>query len=197
MPLPLSYDCSDCVEVCCDTLFVLADRLRIVAADAVNACLPVDVCGEIDSFVAVGFEAEDPIGDSISVTVVNVQDAVDSTTNEQAGPLALVRADLVLRLLESGYPMLLSTDGENILAPDRAEVHLASKHSMAHAEAMLRAIRNGLRRPAIPMFRPFVPPGTIFGVVPQPMRPIPPQMGLVGWTLTLGVRVALGNLNPS
>ena len=195
MPLPLAIGCDDCVTVCCDTLFILADRLRITAADAVNDCLPVDVCGEIESFVALGFEVEDPIGDSLSVTIANIQDVGDATSNEQAGPSNIVRADLVLQLLETGYPMLVS-DGTNILAPDRWEVHRASQASIGHMEAML-AVRNGLRRPSFPMWKPWVPPGTIFGVVPQPMRPIRPSGGMAGWTMTLGVRVALGNLNPS
>jgi hypothetical protein len=43
------------------------------------------------------------------------------------------------------------------------------------------------------MWRDYVAPGVVVAVAPQPMRPIPPQSGLVGWTMTMGVRVALGN----
>lgn len=193
MPLPLAINCDDCEVSCCDTLFILADRWRIVAADAVNACLPVDICGEIDSFVAVDFEADDPIGDAISVSVTNIDLAGDTRSADTALPVMIVRADLVLRLLETGYPMTVTTEGDIILAPDRGEVHRAAMHSIGHMEAMLRATMNGIKPPRATMWRDYVAPGVVVAVVPQPMRPIPPQAGLVGWTMTMGVRVALGN----
>jgi hypothetical protein len=196
MPLPLAYDCDDCDDVCCDVLFTLASLLAQTCADAVNDCLPVDVCEPVDWFVPVGFEEDHAPGDAVTVMVANVQDAADSLNNEQLGALALVRVDFVVRLLETGYPMMV-TNGNVFEVPDPTLVHRAAKHSMGHMEAMLRAVRNGLRRPSLPMWRPHVPVGTIVGdPVPQPVRPIPPQRGLVGWTFTIGARVALGNLNP-
>jgi len=193
VPLPDAYDCDDCDDPCCDSLFTLADRWRIVATDAINACLPVDICGEIESFVAVDFEADDPLGDGLSVAVTNIDIVGDTRANDQVGALMVTRADLVLRLLETGYPPTVESEGDRILGPDRGAVHRASKHSIGHMEAILRATLNGIKPPRAPMWRDYVAPGFVVGVVPQPMRPIPPSAGLVGWTMTLGVRVALGN----
>jgi len=193
VPLPDAYDCDDCDDPCCDSLFTLADRWRIVATDAWTACLPVDVCESIDSFVAVDFEADDPIGDSVSVAITNIDVVGDARSLDQSGQLSIVRADLVLRLLETGYPPTVSSEGDIILGPDRPAVHRASKHSIGHMEAILRATLNGIKPPRATMWRDYVAPGFVVGVVPQPMRPIPPSMGLVGWTMTLGVRVSLGN----
>jgi hypothetical protein len=193
VPLPLAYNCDDCQVSCCDTLFIIADRWRIVAADAINACLPVDVCGEIDSFVAVDFEADDPLGDAISISITNIDLAGDTRSADTIMPLSIWRADLILRLLETGYPPTVVSQGDIIMGPDRSEVHLASMHSIGHMEAILRATAAGIKPPRVTMWRDYVAPGVIVAVAPQPMRPIPPQSGLVGWTMTMGVRVALGN----
>lgn len=193
MPLPLSYNCTDCATSCCDTLFTLADRWRIVAAEAVNSCLPVDICGEIDSWVAVDFEADDPLGDGLSVSVTNVDLTGDTRSADTIMPLMIWRADLVLRLLETGFPATVVTEGDIIMGPDRDEVHLASMHSIGHMEAIARATAAGIKPPRLTMWRDYVAPGVVVAVVPQPMRVIPPSAGLVGWTMTLGVRVALGN----
>lgn len=131
-------------DVCCDTMFLIGDRLRTVACDAVMACAD-PACGtEFRSYFTHGERIQDPIGDSLIVSLRSAQPATTTTTaNGRIGPTPLTRMIFQLELRENGWPTA-SADGTHIKVADPAHVHSATAHSMSHAEAMYAAIMNGV-----------------------------------------------------
>lgn len=185
MPLPIALtDCDLDSDVCCDGFWAPAEAIRIVGHEALEACLPDEAFEQgpnrFESYVTHGFDADDPIGNSLAVSIADVGVADAST---QRPRVVLHEVQYQVRLYETGWPPL-EVDGDEIIAvPDRAEMHYSSKHSFSHAESLWRAVTGGIATGTL--LKGFKITRVRFGR----LKPIEPSTDIVGWrfdvTLTM------------
>lgn len=174
-------------QVCCDTLFEIADQLREIAVVALDQCgLPLDCndpdsTGEIASYVYHSGQVEDPVPDYLAVALTSFGPATSST--DQYGSLKKMPqfvARFQVRLLEKNWPMIQTDDAGRMWIPEASLLSQLSKHSYAHGEAMYRALARAVIR------------GTLTGCGQQTIGnlfPIPPSGGTVGWEVEITVTV--------
>lgn len=137
MAIPPS-DCGVDGSVCCDTFWLIGERIRDVACTGLTSCL-VDDCGEFESYQTEGDIITDPVGESLIVSFLRASVRPDSTRPTGAvSPVFVTRATFRVQLLENGWPHV--TGGAEITPPARAEICAAARHARGHAEAMWRAV---------------------------------------------------------
>lgn len=192
MVLPLT-DCPDDVpaDTCCDTLGLMADRIRTVAAAAVVACID-ETCAdrEFASYFTIGPRVEDPLGESLVVVLHEFGPSIGSRTFPgNLLPAAVHKADFEVRLLETGWPTI-EADGvtDQIYVPDRSLVNGLARHSVGHGEKVYRALTDGIQRRTL--FAASTNPH-IGQVSIDAMRPVQPSTHIAGWTMRVGVEVTL------
>lgn len=191
MPIPAA-DCPPCTppEVCCDSLFLLADRIRTVAFEAVLCCVEESCQQEYRSYVTMGPRIQDLKGDSVVVTMTTSNNtSMTTTTLGRQSPLVATRSTFLVELRENGWPQPKAR-GNNIEPPAPEAVNFAAAHSMGHAEAMWRALsdaaaqRNGTTRMfPLPTNRHVIQGGVGVG----PLTPVGPQAYQVAWTVVVTV----------
>ena len=148
MPIPAS-SCppGTTPDVCCDTMFLIGDRIRTVACDAVMCCTAGGCNQEFRSYMTFGNRIQDLKGDSLIVTMQNATPAPATRTDAaRIGPMTMTRIQYLLELRENGWPQPKAR-GTNIEQPDGMAVHAATAHAMSHAEIMYQALVNGARIP--------------------------------------------------
>ena len=192
MALPAASCAADIpADYCCDTLANIANRIRTVAMDGLVSCMdPSCADREFRSFVTIGPNVQDPLGDSLIVHMTDFGPTVGSTD----GPgnlfkVAVFRGVFEVRLLDNGWPMIQAEDmTASIIAPDSDYVHAVAMHSMAHGEKMYRALVDAIQRNEI-----FVGSanGHIGKVQISALRPIQPTAFMVGWNCTVSVESVL------
>lgn len=142
MPLPSAENPVDVPgSVCCDTFWLLGERIRTVACEAVCACMDPDCAdSEFISYQNEGPITEDAIGESLSVNFVRASLRIDSQrTNRASSPLVISRVDFRVELNENGWPIVTAPSGE-IVPADRDALHALAQHARAHAEKLWRAL---------------------------------------------------------
>ncbi len=142
MPLPSAACPADINgDVCCDTFWLIGERLRTVACEGVCACMDPDCADqEFISYQNEGPQASDALGESLAVNFIRAAVRIDSRRrNSTISPTFVTRVEYRLELLESGWPILSNPDG-TIIPADRAALHALSKHARGHAEKMWRSI---------------------------------------------------------
>lgn len=191
MPLPLD-DCADDIptDVCCPTLFGIADRIRCIATDAFYSCVDAAVCTErgFRSIVAMD-PHEDFFGDILTVVLTNW--GVDATSQEGSKtlPILLTVAQYRLELQELGWPVPeVDEQGELISVPPADLVNAVSRHAYSHGEAIGRALMNTAARREFWHRNIGLPTDGFSAFQVSPMSPISPQGRVVGWRWDLRVR---------
>lgn len=173
-------------EVCCTSLFDVADNILQIAHCAVVGCSVVDCdLDDIVGYVSMGERIEDPASDFLVVSLASVfpspgsADAVGNMQNP------VYRARFQVKLSETGWPMPTG-DEDEIIPPEAALIHNVSRHAYAHGEAMYRALANALARKTLN-----VGCNDCFQSI-ESLRPSEPSGGTTGWVtyVTLG---AFGN----
>lgn len=192
MVLPAA-DCPDDIaaDVCCDTLALMADRIRTVAATAVCECQDPDCSDrEFVSYFTVGPRIEDPFGESLVVVLHDFTPSVGSNTLPgNLLPVAVHKAEFEVRLLENGWPTIEEDAlGQLITVPDRNLVNMLARHSVSHAEKVYRALANGIQRRTL--FASALHPH-IGRTALASMRPVQSTTHIVGWTMRVNVEVTL------
>lgn len=200
MPIPAeSCPPGTTPDVCCDTLWLIGDRIRTVACDAVMCCVDPDCKTEMRSYMTMGTRIQDLIGDSLIVTMVRAEQApTNSTDRGRSGPLPITRATYLMELRENGWPKA-KVSGRNIEVPDPAEVHPASAHSYSHAEKMWDAVLNGAASftSADALFPVSKNPHIMQnGVSVGPLLPVGPQTYQAAWTVEIVVDARLRKSTP-
>lgn len=147
MPLPLA-SCPENVpsNVCCDTFWLMGERIRTVALDAVCSCIDPTCQGqEIESWSTEGDRSGAVRGDSLIVSFVGAGLRTDSRGRQgNVSPITVTRATFRVELNEVGWPMVREhAAAQSILLPDPQLVHAIAKHARGHAEKMWRALLNG------------------------------------------------------
>jgi hypothetical protein len=191
MPLPASDCPTGCPpDTCCNTLFLMADRIRTVAFDAVLCCVDESCRQPYRSYVVAGNRIQDLVGDSVIVTLQTATSAAMTNTPQgRLSPLSVTRSTFLLELRENGWPQA-KTVGRNIEVPSGESLNAASAHSMAHAEKMWRSLvdaaatRNGNNRLFPITNNHHVIQG---GVGVGPLTPVGPQAYQMAWSVIVTV----------
>jgi hypothetical protein len=188
MPLPVA-SCADEVptQTCCTTLYDVAARLCYVTTSAVCECFDPS-CADRDfrSFVSVGPQIEDPIGDSLIVHMPRIGSSPASSNSIGALlPAAVHIADFEIRLLEFGWPTIEMDDMEQTISiPDAAYVNAISRHVYGHGERMYRALVDGIQHNTlVTLPAGFTGKLHLGDLVPQTSGQ------LVGWNITVRLQI--------
>lgn len=188
MPVPTA-SCADLIsgDVCCDTTWLVGDRIRSVAFEAVCCCAETGCNGRAwRSFTTIGSQIQDPLGESLIVSMPSLSPT--STTDRGKLPILTPhRAIYLVQIRETGWPTIHTTGGGEIVVPDSNVVNAVSKHVQSHGEKMYRALVGGQQ--AYTLF----PPRTnshITGVTISPLTPLGPDL-LVGWSMQVAVDMKL------
>lgn len=158
MPLPTA-DCAENIPstVCCDTFWLVGERIRSVAATAVLACMEEKCDETFTTWQTHGSRIEWPHGESLIVTFVRATPKVSS--RQTAGPLAplvVTRAEYLVELRENGWPTISADPTQTIHTPEWERYNALAKHASAHGEKMWRALVNAASTttPTKRMFHP-------------------------------------------
>jgi len=175
-------------DVCCTSLYDVAENILSIAYDAVSGCSVVD-CNlpELVGYVSMGQRIEDPIADYLVVSLLSVFPA-PPPASERGGnmQLPIYRANFQVKLLETGWPMPQGDD-EEIIVPDPTLVTNVARHAYAHGEAMYRALANALARKTLNLGC-----ADCYQRI-EPLQPIEPSGGTTGWTTNLILGTTFGN----
>jgi hypothetical protein len=178
-------------DYCCDTLSSIADRIRTVALDGLCSCLDGSCADRtFRSFVSIGPNIQDPLGDSLIVHMPTFGPTTGSSDIQgNLRPFAIYRGDFEVRLLENGWPVIEVDElGQVIQVPDSDMVNAISLHAMAHGERMYRALADAIQK------------DTMFLAAQNPhisklqltnLNPIQPSAFMVGWSTTVRVETVL------
>jgi hypothetical protein len=195
MPIPAdSCPPGTTPDVCCNTLFLIGDRIRTVACEAVMCCASADCDSEFRSYTTVGSRIQDLVGDSVVVTLQNATTAATTNTARQrTSPTPVTRATYQVELRENGWPQAKAR-GKGIAVPDPLAVNAAAAHAMSHAELMYGAIANGATTQIgdgalFPV--PTNPHIIMNSVQIGPLLPVGPQAYQIAWTIQVTVDAVL------
>lgn len=182
--MPLSSDVCLDLELECNTVYAYANHLLCAARDALGSCFRGGSCRDhIRSYLSMG-AGDDGIPDSL---IVVTQPMVATSSTATIGP-SLYQLPFDVRLRESGYPISQAVNGGNSISyPDPDLQHYATMQSMAHGEAIHR------RLSAMKSAGALSPDGyrCTRGLVGQ-MVPLPPQGGVVGWSIIVTLTIPWG-----
>jgi hypothetical protein len=173
-------------EVCCASLYEVADLILEICHTAVVGCSSCDCeLPGLVGYVSMGRQIEDPAADYLAVTLTSVFAAPSSADDTGNMQLPIFRANFQVKLLETGWPMPYG-DGEEINIPEPELVQNAARHAYAHGEAMYRAAANALMR------RELNPGCRDCYQRIEPLTPVEPSGGTTGWQFNLIVGTNFG-----
>lgn len=191
MPLPIA-SCADDIttDVCCSSIFDIADRIRCVATDAIECCFDPD-CTDCDwrSYVSVGPRIAEPLGDALVVHCVGIAPSFGSGSpaGQKLLPVAIHLAQFDIVVYENGWPQITANElGEVIYVPDSALINAIARHAYAHGEKMYRALVDGVQRRTLFPVSGF---SNLGEVTLSGLQPIQPSAFSVGWGMSLQVQV--------
>lgn len=195
MALPLGT-CADEIstDVCCRSIFDIAERLRQVAFGTVADCY--EPCGEYRTYVSVGPRVSEAMSDAVLVYITDVTPSIRtrSSTGQTTLGVSLQQAQFEIFLTETGWPMIEGNElGEVIYVPDHELVNAVSRHAYSHAEAMYRAVLNSYQKGL--MF-PLPANSHINKVEIAGLRPIAPSAHTVGWVIPVAVQFTFPASEP-
>jgi hypothetical protein len=190
VPLPIDA-CAHNVptQVCCSGIWDVAERIRCIAYDAVVCCIdPSCADQEFRSYVSIGTDVPEPLGDALVVTMV---DASPSTASRSPTGMLLGASLQEVRfeayLTENGWPMPIADEvGEVIEVPDSWLINAVARHAYSHGERMYRAILDSVQR------KEMFPVSTfphIAKVDVAGLEPVPPRAFAVGWVVPVTVQM--------
>ena len=188
MPLPIEACAADVpTQVCCSTLWDIAERMRVVCCAAIEECMdPSCADREFRSYVAHGPEVEEPLGDALVVVLAETAITYGRAPG-QDGPPGVDGTRYEVRLYENGWPTIRANEaGEIVEVPDTDLIHRLSRHSYGHGEKLYRTVRNGVQTGSL------FPPATFAHVGKGSnlaMRPLRPEGYMVGWAVRLDIQV--------
>jgi hypothetical protein len=186
MPIPTASCAEDIPDnVCCDTTWMIGDRIRTVAWAGLQSC--DKGCSErtFRSYTTIGSRIEEPLGESLVVAMTDLDVRPDASG--QTGMFLVHVATYRVELRENGWPMVEHDESENIIfVPDSRMINALSRHVQSHGEKVWRAVTDGVARQTL--FRPGRNPH-VYSTTVTTMRPIGPEAFQAGWGF--GVRVEM------
>ena len=146
MPLPLAANAADIpTDVCCTTEWELGERIRLLAFNAVCACIEPDcIAPKLRSWQTEGPRSLDVLGDSLTVSFLgNLERGDGRTPLGNARPAGATRAQFRVELRENGWPIIREHAAtQTVQLPDHQVVNAVAKHARGHASKMRRALKN-------------------------------------------------------
>jgi hypothetical protein len=139
MALP-PYCGDDDPVVCCDNFYAVATSIKSVAYAALVDCAGEELCEPIFPFVSAA-EPHLAVQDYLAVWFGAVEIPLPRGVPAQAKGL-LIQQPVVtfnVKLVESGYPVIEQVS-TTVDEPTSAEIDWASRHFLAHSEAVLRGV---------------------------------------------------------
>jgi hypothetical protein len=137
-----AYDCDNPAEPCCTCLYDTTAALVNAAADAVIACIGVELCRDFGRSVHIA----EPVGPGDYVAGWLGTFSVAPTAQTRPGSKQLLAPRLLapvnIRLVESGFPDPLRNIAGRLALPERSQLDYVSWHFYGHAEAATRALLN-------------------------------------------------------
>jgi hypothetical protein len=181
--MPLSDDCGP-LDLCCTTLYDIAEHLLNSTYTAMRECYPSAAACPMDSwrkYVTMG-SGDDGVDDALTVAFTL---AAPRTQGAITSPLAMYTAAFEVRLRERGWPTAWVETGGQIHAPDWTLASGKARQALAHGEKMYRHLiwlnnARGLTPASVPGCS-----NTQLG----PLTPLPPLGGVVGFTVQLTMNV--------
>lgn len=173
-------DCLVSEEVCCTSLFDIANHILAGVYESMLACYQPSFCngGGLVAYVTMG-TGDDLVYDALSVSIVDVRPSTKSVNANGMSPFQAKVITLEVRLLESGWPMAHEQNGE-IYVPDPVIQNAIARHSYAHGERMYSKLTYMATHGEL------MPPNTVCSsAVISSLLPIPPAGGTVGWKTTV------------
>lgn len=191
VPLPLQT-CADDVptDVCCTSIFDVADRLRAIACTAVESCIHPS-CNDrcFESYCSIGPSVPEPLGDALIVHMPDMTPSPGSRSNTGNTLLgvSLQHARFDIFLTENGWPTAETDELGNVIeVPDRGLINAIARHAYSHGERMYRAVLDSYQKHVLfpPTFFPYIHKADISG-----LRPVQPAAFTVGWTISVTVQM--------
>ena len=177
MALPSFCDCPDDAIPCCEDLFTIASEIMEAAWGALLVCAGADCCAPMYRFVAVA-EPHLMSQDYLAVWLGRMQRLPNRAQQMRTLQFGSTQGTFNIKLMESGYPTL-ETVGTEIHEPTTEAINFASRHSLAHAEAVYRGV--------LDYAAAYMSCGQLKGF--EDLFPIPPAGGSVGWGFNLTVEL--------
>ncbi len=182
--LPTEATCDIPEGACCTDLFTVAEHILSSVHGQLLDCFGAD-CAELPAYVTMG-EGDDGVRDALTVAFTTVAPSGGSARQNVQLPITLQRATFIMRLKESGWPMVQIVNAE-IVPPQPDRQNALARHAFAHAEKMYRTLL------WLKATRTLVPSGvgctqTSIG----PLTPLRPTSGVVGFTSTITLDLPWG-----
>lgn len=183
----LDCPCDTGPEVCCDSIFLKADRIRTVAWNAVRECSDDGCCATVtgNTYTTLDPEIPDPFGDAVIVAWLGITPVAE--TGSHTAQISAHRCDFRVAIRASGWPMLDVSSGRPTV-PSATQYNNATKHAIGHAEKAYRALMNATQRNTLWASTP----GVIFkGTRVSQARPYGPRSHIAGATFNVTVDITL------
>jgi hypothetical protein len=171
--LPQFCDCPDDAIGCCQDLADTAEGILSAAWGGLLACAGSDCCAPIYRCIGVA-EPHLMTQDYLAVWVSRVARVGNRSQQLRSLQFASTQGTFRVKLIESGYPTL-ATNATEIHEPTTEAINFAARHSLAHGEAIYRAVLDHVHASDTC--------GTVKGY--EDLTPVPPSAGLVGWTFSV------------
>lgn len=190
MPLPIDACAANVpTQVCCSSIFDVAERIRCIAYEAVLCCIDVSCADqEFRSYVSLGPSIPEPLGDALIVHLLSM-----SPSSGSRGPtgilnrVSLQEASFEIFLTENGWPTPETDElGEVVYVPDADLINRVARHSYGHGERMYRAMLNSAQKGL--MF-PLPANAHIGRVDVGNLQPVQPAAFTAGWTIPVSVQM--------
>ena len=170
-------------------LYTIAANILEVAHTAVVECTLGIPCPlpEIIGYISVGVRIEDPIADRLVVSLTSLGPSPGSSDNSGRMYIPQWRGRFQVQLLESGWPTPTG-DLEEIIVPSPEDLATAALHSYGHGEKMYRSLFAAMQMNEL---NPYNAAGPFKRI--DPLVPLEPSGGTVGWQTTVELDCPLQN----
>lgn len=198
MALPHASCAADIpADVCCDSFWLIGERIRTVACAGLVACMDEDCADrEFRSYQTIGPVVQDPHGETLIVSFVRSYIRSDTQGRQRGTEMRFVTmAEYKVQLLENGWPTI-SRDSQTgtIVSFDWEKVHGLAKHATGHAEKMWRSLVNAsvTTNQANALFPVASNPHIVQkSVIVSELTPMPRPGPQVGWEMNVTVGTSL------
>lgn len=182
-------------DVCCDTWYLIGERIRTVAFAGVCTCIEPG-CGDRE-FISHQTEGDiySILGDSLAITFVRAG-ITQPRPGGRVGPTPMTTLTYRLELRENGWPLPATADDQRqvLVAADWQMLHALSAHARGHAEKMWRSVAHAAATtmPADRMFSPSLHPFIMEGRIGVgDITPLPNLGPQVGYQMVVTVDIQL------
>jgi len=180
-------DCVTTEEVCCTSLYDIAQTILSNLYEGMLECFQPTPCNEggLLAYVTMG-DGDDLVLDALTVALTSIDPSFNTVARNDTSPFGLYRATFTIRLMESGWPMAYEENGE-IFVPDPVMQNAMARHAFGHGERMYR------RLTYMASHGECVPAGVACSKAEvTSLRAMNPMGGSIGWETTLVLSLPWG-----